>query len=162
MSIFQNIKMKTETLFKLEDTVLKMPGLYTLWSVLYWTNLYVLFNDSTESTARTFNVLITVMSTLYCGGAALNNIYGNKMPSTLLVSAGPVHQYSFWLLFAYFGGSSSVLGSSGIALMNWVHSIVVALFTVDMVVKTWYTSLYTDKYLEYVKNFNNVVESTSV
>jgi len=154
--------MKTETLFKLEDTVLKMPGLYTLWSVLYWTNLYVLFNDSTESTARTFNVLITVMSTLYCGGAALNNIYGNKMPSTLLVSAGPVHQYSFWLLFAYFGGSSSVLGSSGIALMNWVHSIVVALFTVDMVVKTWYTSLYTDKYLEYVKNFNNVVESTSV
>ena len=119
--------MKIQTLFKLEDSVLRMPGLYTLWSVLYWTNLYALLKDSTEGPARTFNIFITVMSTIYCGGAALNNIYGNKMPSTLLVSAGPIHQYSYWLLFAYFGGSSAVLGDSGVALMNWVHSVVTIL-----------------------------------
>lgn len=153
--------MKIQTLFKLEDSVLRMPGLYTLWSVLYWTNLYALLKDSTEGPARTFNIFITVMSTIYCGGAALNNIYGNKMPSTLLVSAGPIHQYSYWLLFAYFGGSSAVLGDSGVGLMNWVHSVVVGIFTADMVVKTWYTTLNTEKYLDYVRNFNSETAESS-
>lgn len=84
------------------------------------------------------------------------------LPSTLLLSAGPIHQYSYWLLYAYFGGSSAVLGSSGVAAMNWVHTVVVGVFTVDMVLKTWYTAIHPNRYLKYVADSNKNNEDADV
>ena len=49
---------------------------------------------------------------------------------------GPDSQYTHWLLFAYCGGSV-VLGGHPVGVMNWVSLIVVGIFTVDMVIKTW-------------------------
>jgi len=67
----------------------------------------------------------------------------------MLVTVGPIHQYSFWLLFAYYGGSD-VLGSHPLGVMNWVGCIIVGLFTIDMIIKTWYLALHPSKYLAYV------------
>jgi hypothetical protein len=135
--------------FCLEDKVLKLPGLYGLWSVLYFSNFVCLLCDSTIGPVRNFNILANGFSVIYCIGAGLNNIYGNQLPSTLLITAGPVHQYLYWALLGYFGGSS-VFSSSPLGVMNWINSIVVGIFTLDMIFKTWLVTLYTKSYLEYV------------
>ena len=51
--------------------------------------------------------------------------------------------------------------------MNWIGCFVVGLFTVDMVIKTWYVTFNTQEYLDYVKppvqeEQNNGVELTTV
>ena len=157
-----------EKLCYLEDNVLKQPGLYTLWTILYLLNFVCLLSDETTGAVRNFNVLSNGLSVLYVGGTAVNNIYGNQKPSTLLLSVGPVHQYAHWLLFAYFGGSD-VLSSSPVGTMNWIGCFVVGLFTIDMVIKTWYITFNTQEYLDYVKpqveqvqEQNNGVELTTV
>ena len=141
--------MHTRDLFKLEDKFLKLPGLYLMWSLLYWSNIIVLCIDDTIGNMRNFNLAISLISTIYCGFSSANNILGNKLPSTLLLTEGPIHQYSYWLLFTYFG--TSVLGTNPLGVMNWIHTIVVGIFTVDMVFKTWYTSFNIDSYLRYVE-----------
>ena len=44
----------------------------------------------------------------------------------------------------------NVLGSHPIGVMNWVITLVVGLFTLDMVIKTWLVTLFPDTYLEYI------------
>ena len=75
------------------------------------------------------------------------------MPSTLLVTAGPLHQYSFWILLSYFRGD--VYSSSEIGVLNVVYTIVVGIFTLDMVIKTWLITLNPETYLNYVKDFKS-------
>ena len=132
-----------------EDKLFKMRGLYALWTCLFVSNFVCLLNDSTTGAVRDFNVLANGISVIYCGVACFNNIYGNQMPSTLLVTAGPVHQYAFWILFAYFGGGN-VLSKSPVGVMNWISLFVVGVFSIDMVVKTWAVTLDPKKYLDYV------------
>ena len=141
--------MKTSTLFGLEDKIFKLPGLYAMWTCLFIGNLVTLLTDDTVGPSRDFNIWANGISVLYCGFSGLNNIYGNGLPSTMLVTIGPIHEYAYWLLFAYFK-PDKVLGDHPLGVMNWVNTVFVGLFTLDMLVKTWYTTLYPTSYKQYV------------
>ena len=141
--------MKPSTLFGLEDKILKLPGLYAMWTCLFISNFITLLSDDTVGASRDFNIWANGISVLYCGFAGLNTIYGNGLPSTMLVTIGPIHQYAYWLLFAYFK-PGNVLGEHPIGVINWVNTVIVGLFSIDMIVKTWYTTLYPASYKQYV------------
>ena len=141
--------MNTQLIFKLEDKIMRQPGLYAMWTTLFISNLSVLLTDNTQGVSRDFNITVNMLSLLYGGFSSWNNIFGNKKPSTMLLTAGPIHQYGHWLLFGYYGGSD-VLGSHPIGVMNWVSVILVGLFTVDMVFKTWYLALFPNRYSDYI------------
>ena len=143
--------METKTLFKMEDKLLGQKGLYGLWTTLYIINLIVLCEDDTTGPSRDFLVISNGLSVLYGGLSGANMIYGNQLPSTMLMIAGPIHQYLFWMLFAYYGGKD-VLGSHPIGVYNWISLFVVGAFTIDMVVKTWYVSIHPNKYIKYMKS----------
>ena len=143
--------MNTELLFKFEDKIMRQPGLYAMWTGLFISNLAVLLSDNTQGVSRDFNITVNMLSLLYGGFASWNNIFGNGKPSTMLLTAGPIHQYGHWLLFGYYGGPD-VLGSHPIGVMNWVSVIVVGLFTLDMVVKTWFLAFLPNSYREYIAN----------
>ena len=70
----------------------------------------------------------------------------------MLLTAGPVHQYSSWLLLAYYRGN--VYGSSPLGVLNGVNTFVVGIFTIDMVIKTWASALYPNYYLDYANKQN--------
>lgn len=144
----------SEKLFYFEDKIMKQYGLYTMWTFIYIANLVVLFVDDTDDESRDFNILVNGLSVLYGSVASANVIFGNKLPSTMLLIAGPIHQYLFWMIFAYFGGSP-VLGSHPIGVMNWFSLFLVGIFTLDMVIKTWTLSFYPELYSNYVKNIKN-------
>ena len=149
--------MEAQKLFYVEDKLMKFPGLYLMWTCLFIANFVCLLVDNTQGASRDFNAWSNGFSVIYCCLASINNIFGNKMPSTMLLIAGPVHQYLHWLLFAYFGGSS-VLGSHPVGVMNWISLFVVGIFSIDMVVKTWAITLYDNYYTDYVnqeKQVNN-------
>lgn len=153
-------------LFYPEDNIFKLPGLYLLWTCIYVSNLVVLFVDGTEDESRSFNMIANGLSVVYCGAAGMNSIFGTRLPSTMFVTAGPLHQYLYWMLLAFYK-PKNVLGSHPIGVMNWVSTFVVGLFTLDMVVKTWMVSIYPETYLKYVKDSNkqdsvNVEESSGV
>jgi quinol monooxygenase YgiN len=76
-------------------------------------------------------------------------IYGNRLPSTMMMTIGPIHQYLFWMLFVYYGGSD-VLGSHPIGVYNWISLFIVGMFTLDMVVKSWLLTVDPQKYRDYV------------
>ena len=143
--------MQPSSLFYLEDKLMKYPGLYAMWTCLFISNFVILLEDNTRDLSRDFNIWANVLSVLYCGFASYNNIYGNGLPSTMLVTIGPIHQYAYWLLFAYFG-PNNILGDHPIGVINWVSSILVGCFTLDMIFKTWYLTLYPDSYRNYVKD----------
>ncbi len=143
--------MEFTDMFKIEDKIIRLPGLYALWSVIFVANLVSLFVDDTTGPVRNFNILANGFSVIYPAAASINNIYGNALPSTVLVSAGPLHQYLFWMLFAFFGGND-VLSNSALGTMNWISLYVVGGFSLDMFFKTWYVALKREKYLEYVKD----------
>ena len=140
----------TETIFALEDRYLKLPGLYALWTGVFVSNFAVLLTDDTQGASRDFNAVSNGLSVLYCGMASVNTIYGNRRPSTMLLTAGPIHQYAFWHLFAYYGGSD-VVGSHPIGVMNWFMCMLVGMFTLDMIAKTWYITLQPAKYHRYLE-----------
>ena len=79
----------------------------------------------------------------------INNIYGNKLPSTMLLTAGPVHQYTTWLLLAYYRGN--VYSSSPIGVYNGMVTVIIGIFTADMVIKTWTVAINPAYYLDYVE-----------
>ena len=158
--------MLTKTLFMMEDRILGQVGLYAMWTTLYLSNLIILFCDNTIGPSRDFNIIANGLSVLYCGMSGANMIFGNKLPSSMMLTIGPIHQYLFWLLFAYYGGSD-VLGSHPIGVYNWITLFIVGLFTVDMVGKTWFLSLNPDKYKQYMKeqsinNAENTLEEVLV
>tara|TARA_B100000519_G_C14108292_1_gene374472 strand:+ start:358 stop:825 length:468 start_codon:yes stop_codon:yes gene_type:complete len=141
-----------DKLFCLEDKFMKQGGLYAMWTMLFIANLICLSVDSATGPVRDFNVLTAILSTIYCGVSSANVIYGNKLPSSLLLMAGPVHQYSSWLLLAYYRGN--VYGSSPLGVLNGVNTFVVGIFTIDMVIKTWASALYPNYYLDYANKQN--------
>jgi len=150
-------------LFLPEDKIIKLPGLYLLWSCIYISNLVVLFSDGTDDASRTFNMIANGLSVIYPGAAGLNTVFGNQVPSSLFISAGPIHQYLYWMLLAFFK-PRNVFGSHPIGVMNWVSTIIVGLFTVDMVIKTWLVTLYQDTYLSYLadkKKVSSTISSSS-
>ena len=141
--------MEAKKLYALEDTYMRMPGLYALWTTLFITNLAVLGVDGTTGPSRDFNLYTNLLSTLYCGASSYNTIYGNGKPSTMLMVVGPVHQYCFWLLLAFYQGD--VYGSHELGVLNAVCTGIVGLFSLDMVAKTWLLAVNPKKYLDYAK-----------
>ena len=138
-----------EKLFALEDKYMKQRGLYAMWTTLFIINMICMFSDTSVGIHRDFNLISSLLSTIYCGTSGAVVIYGNKLPSSMLIIAGPVHQYSTWLLLGYYRGG--VYGSSPVQMMNAVYTVVVGIFTVDMMVKTWIVSLWPSYYLNYAK-----------
>ena len=149
-----------QTLFAMEDRVMQMRGLYTLWTCCYVAALSALGTDTTTGPSRDFLLYTTLLSTLYTALASYNTIYGNGKPSSMLLMVGPVHQYSFWLLLAYYRGD--VYGKSPVEVMNTVHTALVAFFNLDLFVKSWLLACAPQKYLNYLKPSevqNEVVEA---
>ena len=132
-----------------EDIYVKNAGLYALWTAFFITNLAVLGHDTTVGPARDFNIITSLFSTTYCSISAYNLIYGNGLPSSMLMMAGPIHQYSFWLLLCYYRGD--VYGITPIGVFNSLMTAVVSLFSLDMIAKTWYLCLQQNNYLDYVE-----------
>ena len=145
--------MKAETLFLMEDVIFKQYGLYAMWTAIFISNFVVLLCDGTNDESRDFNVLANGFSVIYCSIASANVLFGNKLPSAVLLIAGPIHQYLYWLLFAYFKGTP-VLGRHPIGVMNWFTTFLVGLFTFDMIIKTWLLSFYPNYYLDYSERKN--------
>jgi quinol monooxygenase YgiN len=142
--------LKTPTLFMMEDKILGQFGLYTMWTMFFISNLAVLAEDDTKGVSRDFNIIANGLSVLYVSASSLNMIYGNGLPSTMMMTIGPIHQYLYWMLFVYYGGSD-VLGSHPIGVYNWVTLFVVGMFTFDMTFKTWFITCDNGKkYKEYV------------
>ena len=146
--------MQFTDLFKVEDQVLKLPGLYLLWTILFVSNFVCLLVDDSIGDHRDFNLISNLLSVIYGAVASVNNIYGNMLPSTMLLIAGPIHQYSFWLLFAYYG-ADDVLTSSAVGVMNYIFVCVVGFFSIDMIMKTWFSSIYPLSYKSYVAENQN-------
>ena len=142
--------LSADKLFALEDRFIKQPGLYALWTILYVVNLLCLASDSSTGPVRDFNIMSWILSTVYCTVSTANNIYGNKLPSSMLLIAGPIHQYSGWLLLAYYRGA--VYGSTSLGVLNAVYTFVLAVFTADMVLKSWTVAIKPQYYLDYVKS----------
>lgn len=142
--------MEAQKLFYLEDKIMKLPGLYLMWTIIFVANFVSLLVDNTQGVSRDFNVWSNAISVIYGSLASVNNIFGNKMPSSMLLIAGPIHQYLHWLLFAYFGGSD-VLGSHAVGVMNWISLFVVGIFSIDMIIKTWVLAIYPNYYTDYVR-----------
>lgn len=153
--------MEAQKLFYLEDKLMKLPGLYLMWTLLFVANFVSLLVDNTQGVIRNFNVWSNAVSVIYCSLASVINIFGNKLPSSMLLIAGPIHQYLYWLLFAYFGGTD-VLSSSEVGVMNWISLFVVGIFSIDMVIKTWVLTFNPDYYINYVKKETQNKESQSV
>ncbi len=120
-----------------------------MWAALFVLNMGCLISDSTVGSHRDFNLVSSLLSTIYCGASGGVAIYGNNLPSSVLIIAGPVHQYSTWLLLGYYRGD--VYGSSPVRMMNALYTVVVGIFTLDMMVKTWIVSLWPSYYLNYAK-----------
>ena len=74
----------------------------------------------------------------------------------MLLMAGPIHQYSTWLLLAYYRGA--VYSNSAVGSLNGVYTVVVGVFTLDMVVKTWKLAINSDYYLDYIKKKTTVTD----
>jgi len=141
--------MLTKTLHMMEDKIMGHAGLYTMWTMFFVSNLAVLAEDDTKGASRDFNIIANGLSVLYVSASNLNMIYGNRLPSTMMMTIGPIHQYLFWMLFVYYGGSD-VLGSHPIGVYNWISLFIVGMFTLDMVVKSWLLTVDPQKYRDYV------------
>ena len=142
-----------DKLFMLEDKFLKNAGLYALFCTIFFINIIVLSLDDTTGSARDFNVVSSILSTIYPFVSTITNVHGVNKPSFMLVTAGPVHQYSTWILLAYHRGN--VFGSNPLGVMNSVYTFVVAVFSIDMFIKTWYSTLRTDDFVAYLKDKDN-------
>jgi len=139
-------------LHKMEDDVMRMPGLYTFWSMLYICSVASLSFDDTTGSSRDFLMILAGISTIFPAFAGLNQIYGNKLPSTMFLTVGPIYQYIFWQLLAYY--QADVYGTHPIGVLNGVFTGFSALFTVDTIIKTWTLTCNTQLYLDYVESKN--------
>lgn len=139
-------------LHKMEDDVMRMPGLYTFWSILYICSVASLSVDDTTGPSRDFLMILAGISTIFPAFAGLNQIYGNKLPSTMFLTVGPIYQYIFWQLLAYY--RANVYGTHPVGVLNAVFTGLSALFTVDTIIKTWTLTCNTQLYLDYVKSKN--------
>jgi len=156
----------TETLFMMEDRIMKTRGLYFMSFCCYVGSLVCLAADGHEAghehaevdPCRDFLLYTSLLSTIYWSISSANTIYGNGKPSSMIMVAGPIHQFSFWLLLAYYRGN--VYGKEPAGVMNTVHTALVGTFNLDLLVKTWLLACAPHKYLQYV--FNSGEEGATV
>jgi hypothetical protein len=137
-------------LFKIEDNYMTSKGLYTLWSLLFIINIVILLWVDNQGPERDFNITTSLLSTLYPSLSMVNIIYGNRLPSSMLLMVGPVHQYAFWMLFAYYK-PEHIYPKNDIGYMNIINTIIVSIFSLDMLYKTWSVTRNPQAYLHYAK-----------
>ena len=130
-----------------EDSLLRMPGLYVFWTSLYAASLACLSVDDTTGSSRDFLLILASVSNVFPVFAGLNLVYGNNIPSTMFNCVGPLFQYFFWQLLAYY--RADVYGSHPIGVLNVVFTVMTGLFTLDMLVKTWAMTLNPKTFKEY-------------
>lgn len=133
----------------MEDVYMRMPGLYTFWTVLYVAVLAVLSVDDTTGSSRDFLMILAGVSTVFPAFSGLNLVYGNGLPSTMFLAMGPIYQYLFWQLLAFY--RADVYGSHPVGVLNAVFTGITGLFTVDMLIKTWLTTLRPTAYKTYAE-----------
>ena len=146
-----------KTLFAMEDRVLKTPGLYFMSFCCYIGSLACLAENGHAADhehtgvdpCRDFLLYTSLLSTLYWSVSSANTIYGNGKPSSMIMMTGPIHQFCFWLLLAYYRGD--VYGKDPAGVMNVIHTVLVSLFNLDLVVKTWILALHPEKYTNYLR-----------
>lgn len=142
----------TETLFMMEDRIMRTPGLYFMSFCCYVASLGCLaaegHDDGHSDNCRLFLLYTSLITTLYWSVSSANTIYGNGKPSSMLMIAGPIHQFGFWLLLAYFRGD--VYGKEPAGVLNTVHTALVGVFNLDLFVKTWLLALKPENYHEYL------------
>ena len=156
----------TQTLHATEDRVMQTRGLYFMSFCCYVASLGCLAAEghaadhehSEVDPCRDFLLYTSLLSTLYWGVSSANTIYGNGKPSSMIMMAGPIHQFSFWLLLAYYRGN--VYGKEPAGVMNTIHTALVGTFNLDLLVKTWLLACAPHKYLQYV--FNSGEEGATV
>ena len=134
----------------IEDHYIRSVGLYLLWTILFVVNIVILLTDETRGMSRDFNIITSLLSTIYPAFSSANTIYGNKLPSSLLMITGPIHQYAFWMLLCYYE-PKNVITDHGIGYMNGVYTGVVGIFSLDMIIKTWQLAYNPQTYLNYVR-----------
>ena len=78
----------------------------------------------------------------------------------MLLIAGPIHQYSFWLLLAYYHGD--VYGSHPVGIMNGVNTGLVTTFNLDLLVKTWMLAIWPEKYRNYIHDAGEPMDISEV
>jgi len=134
-------------LYKPEDDIMKNPGLYTFWTALYVCVLACMSVDDTVGNGRDFLMIMSGVSTIFPAFSGLNQIYGNRLPSTMFLTMGPIYQYLYWQLLAYY--RADVYGTNPIGVLNVVFTVFAGLFTADMVIKTWSFTINPQLYLNY-------------
>ena len=90
--------------------------------------------DDTVGNSRDFLMIMAGVSTIFPAFSGLNQIYGNRLPSTMFLTMGPIYQYLCWQLLAYY--RADVYGTNPIGVLNGVFTVFAGLFTLDMVIKT--------------------------
>lgn len=158
----------TQTLHAMEDRVMQTRGLYFMSFCCYVGSLACLAAEghaadhehAVVDPCRDFLLATSVISTLYWGVSSANTIYGNGKPSSMIMIAGPIHQFTFWLLLAYYRGD--VYGKEPAGVMNAIHTALVGCFNLDLLVKTWLLALNPKPYLDYVRPAALEVATASV
>jgi len=143
---------KTETLYQLEDKYMKDPGLYLLWLSFFISYFVIFLVDDTQGPSRDYAFVQEILSLIYLFMSTVNRLYGNGLPSTFLMSAGVVHQYGSWITFAYYGGDD-VVGRHPLGVMNYINLVILGLFTIDTLIKSWYIIFYSSEYQKYANSF---------
>ena len=161
--------MSSDIIYCLSDQVIRTPGLYLLWSVLYIANIVCLCTDYeglpgdsniSHQNCRNFNLFVSLFSHVYLVVSSWNSIYGNNIPSSFMHVSGSLHQFSFWLFVSYYAGD--IFGSMGpVGVLNTIYCVVVAFFTFDTIIKSWHLVLYPETYREYVKKWSKPTQSST-
>ena len=141
-----------KTMHCFEDKVMKGPGLYGMWTALYITVISCLAATEETGSARDFLLYTSMISTLFPAFSSANTIYGNRLSSSMLLVVGPIYQYTFWQLLCYYRGD--VYNTTPVGIMNAIGTGVTGVFTLDMVVKTWYYAIYPKDYSQYKNAMN--------
>ncbi len=136
-----------------EDKVMKGPGLYGMWTALYLSVISCLSATEETGSARDFLLYTSMISTLFPAFASANTVYGNRLSSSMLLVVGPIYQYTFWQLLCYY--RADVYNNTPVGVMNMIGTVVTGIFTLDMVIKTWYYALYPAYYSEYKKSVSD-------
>ena len=161
LTVTHRMQLSMKTLFAMEDRVLKTPGLYFMSFCCYIGSLACLAANGHAADhehtgvdpCRDFLLYTSLLSTLYWSISSANTIYGNGKPSSMIMMAGPIHQFCFWLLLAYYRGDVYEKEPAGV--MNVIHTVLVSLFNLDLLVKTWVLALHPEKYANYLRVEDN-------
>ena len=132
----------------LEDKVMTMPGLYVMWTILYAGTVAGLATDDGNEMGRNYLMITGGLSCLYNAVSGVTLVYGNKLPSSMMLITNPLFLYLYWQLLAYYRGC--VYGMTPAGVMNVINSCIMGIFTLDMLVKSWLYAIYPNSYELYV------------